>query len=105
MAEARLQERVLGRISVKENDGDAIGHWNKLNLISSSILIREVIFCEGTLSFGDIINTLPLLPNDTHIKFHAAGSHSIVGSNSRDNGGEALSKENGYKLGDPYQKD
>ena len=103
MLEARLEERILGRVAVNGNDKDAIGYWNKLDTLSSSIPYKEVIFCEGVLSFGDIINSLSLLPSNTQVKFHANRSNSIVGSSSRENGGESVSKENGYKLSDPYQ--
>ena len=46
----------------------------------------------------------PLQGSTGRIKFkiHAAGSHSIVGSDSKDSSGEAVSKENGIKLADPY---
>jgi lipopolysaccharide/colanic/teichoic acid biosynthesis glycosyltransferase len=44
------------------------------------------------------------LPGNTTIKFHAAGSHSIVGSKSKDSSGEFVSKENGFKLKDPHYR-
>jgi hypothetical protein len=44
------------------------------------------------------------LPRGIGIKLHAAASTSIVGSDSKDTSGEALSKENGYKLADPYNR-
>lgn len=37
-------------------------------------------------------------------KFHAAGSSSIVGSDSKNTSGESVSIENGYKLADPYNR-
>lgn len=103
--EAGLSEKMLGRIAVTENDKNAIGHYKKINSIFSSLPFREIIFCEGEgLSFGGIIDTLPLLPAGTRVKLHAAGSSSLVGSDSKDSSGEAVSKENGYKLGDPYNR-
>ncbi|MES1214264.1 MAG: hypothetical protein ABUT20_02010, partial [Bacteroidota bacterium] len=44
------------------------------------------------------------LASQVRVKFHAANSHSIVGSDSKDSSGEALSKEKGFKLGDPYNR-
>jgi O-antigen biosynthesis protein len=104
MKEAGLQERVLGRVAVSENDPSGIGHWEKVQLLSGVIPFREVIFCEGTLSFGNIIESAQHLPEGTTIKFHAAGSNSIVGSNSKDSSGESVSKENGFKLSDPHYR-
>ncbi|MCW3119653.1 MAG: glycosyltransferase [Chitinophagaceae bacterium] len=104
MKEAGLQERVIGRIAVDENDEQAVGHWKNIKLLAGSFSFSEIIFCEGTLSFKNIIEAVQELPGNITAKFHAAGSHSIVGSDSKDESGEALSKENGYKLSDPYNR-
>jgi hypothetical protein len=104
MHEAGLQEKVLGRVAVHENDASGIGYWKKVQLLSGSVPFRELIFCEGVLSFKDIIETIPQLPKQTAVKFHALGSHSIVGSNSKDTSGEFVSKENGYKLNHPHNR-
>jgi len=93
MKEAGLQERVLGRVAVSENDTSGIGYWEKVHLLSGVIPFREVIFCEGTLSFKNIIESVQRLPKGTTIKFHASGSKSIVGSNSKDSSGEYVSKK------------
>ncbi len=100
--EAGLHERILGRIAVYENDESSVGYWKKLPELSSAIPFREVVFCEGSLSFSDIIQSVQQLPSNIRIKFHASGSSSIVGSDSKDTSGEAMSKENGFKLGNPY---
>ena len=102
--EAGLHERILGRIAVKENDESAVGYWKKLPELSSAIPFREVVFCEGSLSFSDIIQGVQQLPSDIRIKFHASGSSSIVGSDSKNTSGEAMSKENGFQLGHPYNR-
>ena len=44
------------------------------------------------------------IPAAIKIKIHAAGSHSIVGSDSKDSTGQSVSKENGFKLSDPYNR-
>jgi O-antigen biosynthesis protein len=104
MKDAGLQQRVLGRVAVSENDATAIGTWNKLVHLSTVAPFREVIFCEGTLSFRNIIERIQQLSPHTSIKFHAANSMSIVGSDSKDSSGEAVSKENGFNLANPYNK-
>ena len=43
---------------------------------------KDIIFCAGRLSYKKIIATLASLPA-RHMRFHAAGSGSIVGSDSR----------------------
>jgi GT2 family glycosyltransferase len=102
MSEARLKEKVIGRVAVKEDDKNAIGFWSRTDLLGEAIPFREVIFCEGTLSFADIIDEVSRSKSKIKIKIHAAGSRSIVGSHSKDTSGEAVSKENGLKLANPY---
>ena len=63
-----------------------------------------MIFCEGTLTFAAIIESCSQLPTGVKIKFHAAGSKSIVGSDSKSTTGNTLSVENGYRLGNPYNR-
>jgi lipopolysaccharide/colanic/teichoic acid biosynthesis glycosyltransferase len=45
-----------------------------------------------------------MLPGHIRIKFHAKGSSSIVGSDSKDSSGESVSKENGFKMSDPHDR-
>ncbi len=104
LKEAGMRQKILGRIAVQENDTTALGNWKNLQYLSSTIPFREVIFCQGTLSFTDVISSIQKLPAGLVAKIHVAGSSSIVGSDSKDSSGESLSKENGYKLADPYNK-
>ncbi|MGH2553061.1 MAG: glycosyltransferase family 2 protein, partial [Chitinophagaceae bacterium] len=102
--EAGMQERILGRIAVNENDDAAVGHWKKINELSSAIPFREIVFCQGQLKFSEIIHAASQLHSGIRVKFHVSGSNSIVGSDSRNTSGEAMSKENGFKLGNPYHR-
>ena len=104
MKDAGMHEKVLGRVAVTETDLSAIGYWSRLHMLSDAVAFREAVFCEGTLSFKNIIDSIQLSGNDIKIKIHAAGSGSIVGSDSKDSSGEAVSKENGFKLADPYNR-
>ena len=70
--------------------------------LSSAVPFREVIFCEGTLSFAGTIDALKQIPENVSVKFHASGSKSIVGSDSKDSSGESVSMENGFNLNNPY---
>jgi hypothetical protein len=104
MHQAGLQERILGFISVIENETGAIAYLKSSDLLRSPVNFKEVIFCEGSLSFKEIIQLVQTLPANKSIKFHASKSRSIVGSDSKNASGEALSKENGYKIADPYNR-
>ncbi|HET9430345.1 MAG TPA: hypothetical protein VFO70_04170, partial [Chitinophagaceae bacterium] len=104
MKEAGLEERILGRVSVDDLERTQMGHVRDLQTISASIPFREIIFCEGTLSFGEIIRYLQQLPANTSVKIFASGSTSIVGSDSKDSAGESLSEEQGFLLNHPYNR-
>jgi hypothetical protein len=104
MNNAGLQEKVLGRVAVRENDTTGIGYWRRLTMLQPAVTFKELIFCEGELLFKEIIGALKELPENLRVKLHASKSRSIVGSDSKDTSGESVSTENGYKLADPYNR-
>jgi hypothetical protein len=104
MEDAGMKEKVLGRVAVNENDPEAIGYWSRLDAIYQSVPFNEIIICEGSLSFKNIIESLQRVKAKVKIKIHAASSQSIVGSDSKDTAGESLSKENGFRLANPYNR-
>lgn len=104
LKDAGMHQRVLGRVAVNEEDTGSLGHWKKLTKLTGTVPFREIIFCQGTLTFQNIISSITTLPKNIIAKMHAAGSSSIVGSDSKDSSGEAVSKENGFNLADPYYR-
>lgn len=104
LKDAGIHHRVLGRLAIDENDQSAIGYWKNIPRLSSTIPFREIIFCQGILSFTDLIGAIQEMPGGLIAKIHTTGSSSIVGSDSKDTSGEAVSKENGYRLANPYNR-
>ncbi|MCX6315892.1 MAG: glycosyltransferase [Bacteroidetes bacterium] len=104
LKDAGLHKRVLGRLATHKADETGIGYWMDLKQVLNVIPFREIIFCSGTLSYKEIITVINSLPEGIVAKLHASGSSSIVSSDSKDTSGESVSKENGYKLADPYNK-
>ena len=104
MQQAGLKEKILGRVSVSENDATGLGQYKKLRDLFNTVPFREVIYCQGTLSFEQIIESCRKLPKEIKIKFHTSNSRGIVGSDSKNTSGSILSAENGYRLNDPYNK-
>ncbi|MEP6700071.1 MAG: glycosyltransferase [Bacteroidota bacterium] len=102
LKESGIYQRVLGRVAIDDADTTGLSNWKKLAELSLSLPFREVIFCQGTLSFADIISGIQQIPGGIAVKIYTTGSCSIVGSNSKNTSGEAVSKENGFKLSDPY---
>ena len=101
---AGLQQRVLGRVDPGEAETGGLGSIGKLPQLVSSVPFKEIIFCEGQLSFVKIIDNINKLPAGISAKIHAKGSTSIVGSCSSNTAGETVTKENGFKLADPYNR-
>ncbi|MFI5132683.1 MAG: glycosyltransferase family 2 protein [Chitinophagales bacterium] len=104
MKESGREEKIIGRVAINDSDTTGIGNRKEIKMLLRSIPVSEIIFCEGTMTFKDIIEAIQQFPQEIKIKFHAADSGSIVGSDSKDRSGEALSKENGFKLSDPYNR-
>lgn len=104
MKSAGLEQKVLGRVAVEENDTTATGQWKELKKLFNVLPFREVVFCAGKLSYYQLIDTIQQLPAGTAVKIHAAGSGSIVGSHSKDVSGESVSHEKPTNLEDPYNK-
>ena len=99
---ASPERRIIGRLATNGSSAKALGHIDNLDQLSSAIAFRELIFCQGRLSFADIITRVQALPGDIQTRIHAKGSRSVVGSDSKDQSGESVSTENGFQLADPY---
>lgn len=88
--EAGRQDLVLGRIAT---DGDAEGALASVDNIGSTIKALnacELVVCTGALSNKEAIRLIQEV-EDVRLRFHAAGSRSIVGSDSKERSGEVLS--------------
>ena len=104
LEQAGKKQKILGRISVTDQDQDAAGHWKELQSLVSVLPFREIIYCRGSLSYAEIVESIENLPAGTQAKIHASGSHSVVGSQSGDAAGEAFSDEDELALANPYHK-
>ena len=79
---AGRKENISGRIKTDEAESDnAIGSLDDIENVLQFRSIKEIIFCEGTLSFKKIIETMPKIPKDISIQLFSKGSHAIIGSN------------------------
>ena len=82
---------LAGRVSLNEGDNEAsIGKVGSLKEIVQSHKVGQVIFCEGELSFKEIIGYCQLVKK-TMFLFHAKGSSSIVGSDNKNENGVFIS--------------
>jgi len=92
---AGMKEKILGRI---ETDGiknaDVLGSFGNLEDILQIRSIKEIIFCEGKLSFKRIIETMPKLPKSISVQLFSNGGHAIIGSNDKNVAGNYILKNN-----------
>jgi GT2 family glycosyltransferase len=102
--DAGIQDQILGRGAIDAQDNTGIDYQKKTAIGGLPANFYELIFCEGTLTFKEIINRITQLPVNARVKIHASNSRSIVGSESKDGAGESLSKENGFLLSDPHNR-
>jgi hypothetical protein len=93
-----LQDKLIGRVRVDENDGQSFGTIDSLNEISPTVGATELIFCAGKLPFKSIIEHTASKKFHLRLRYHAAGSRSIVGSDSSTSTGEAISHETFMRL-------
>ncbi len=101
---AATEQNVIGRASVDPADNTGITKWPAINEINRSFSLKEIIFCQGALSFKDIVDFLPRIKKKTRVMIHASGSGSIIGSRSGSSTGEFVSTERGFHLSDPYRR-
>jgi GT2 family glycosyltransferase len=104
LKDAGRHERVLGRVAVTENENSVVGYWKNLPQLLGSVPVKEIIFCEGTLSYADIINSLPLHISSIRIKFFAAAGNSIIGSDSKNTSGEFIARQQQFNIQHPVKK-
>ena len=101
MKDAELSSRVLGRVSPNGSEESAIGKIDDLKFILKKIPVREIIFCEGQLSFTAIIENMQQLPKGMRTRIHSKGTHGIVGSDFKNSTGEIISMERKFRLAQP----
>jgi GT2 family glycosyltransferase len=78
------KENILGRIKTDEAKSDNVaGSFENLEEVLRIHPAKEIIFCEGVLSFKKIIETMPIIPNDISIQLFSNGSHAIIGSSGK----------------------
>ncbi len=89
-AKAGLEKKLIGRVAIDEEKVISSDNNSKLNAWVESGKINEIIFCNGYLRYSSIIDKIQNLPKKVSIRFHAKGTESIVGSDSRDPSGAAV---------------
>ena len=101
---AGLHERVLGRIDPEGKVANTIVSFDNIKNITAEYAVKEIIFCEGSLSFKKIIEVLPKLRPRIRKKFFASGSDFMMGSAGQNAAGSYVSDDALYRLNKPLAR-
>lgn len=96
-----LHEKIIGRVAVNGEKEKGVATLDNLKEAADALNAQELIFCAGHLSYKTIIKKIGDLKSRRRIRFHAAGSQSIVGSDSSGTSGEVIAAETSFRLGHP----
>ncbi len=87
-------ERILGRIETGDSkDSSSIGMFKDLSRLVHLYPVTEIVYCEGALSFKQIIEDIPHIPQKISIKIFAKGSHALIGSDDKDSAADFSSSK------------
>jgi len=105
MQKAGMSERVLGRVeNGTAKASSALGHIEQLPALIEKYPVKEIIFCENGLSYKQIIDCIKKTDVTVRNKFHASGSQSIVGSDSRNVTGDYVAAAADYRINKPINR-
>ena len=96
--EKGLAARIIGRIGINGSTENTLAHLSNLNATAAALNATELIFCAGSLSYKEIISLTESLQTRLKFRYHAAGSRSIVGSDTSTESGEILSAETDFAI-------
>lgn len=105
LANAGFQEGITGRASTNANKENAVCTVTDLPFFVQNTTVKEIIFCWGELSYGGIIELLQHLPKKVPIRFHAKGTKSIVGSDSKDTNGVCITANIDLEISKPVSNE
>ena len=105
LEKAGLHKRILGRVNNYTEEASAsLGSVEQLPNLVIKYPVKEVIFCENGLTYKEIISLVKTLPGSVRNKFHASGSSSIIGSDSRYESGDYVSISKKYNIDKPLNR-
>lgn len=103
--EATMHAHPMGRVSLAEEDNEALCSISGLPSLEKAFFISRIIFCEGTYSWRDLIACAEKLssPHRRYL-FHTIGSASMIGSQTLAPGATVITPDIDYAINHPYQK-
>jgi GT2 family glycosyltransferase len=94
-------QHLIGRVGNTPGEAGTVAALQSVRAAVRALGAGELILCAGRLSDADIIRATEELGAHVRLRYHSAGSSSIVGSDSRHSSGEALSLLPPLRLAEP----
>lgn len=85
------KNKIIGRLAVSEKEEGSLGRLDDAVPTAKATNADEVILVAGKLSYEQVIEATKKIGATLRLKFHAAGSGSIVGSEESTASGETVS--------------
>ncbi|MEO6893989.1 MAG: hypothetical protein ABI136_03080, partial [Ginsengibacter sp.] len=98
---AAPHKMVIGRIEPGNNfTKNSIASFADLRNVFSFSGAVEIIFCEGKLSFKQIISAMRKVPEHVAIKIFANSGHAIIGSDDKNETGDIILRKEAESIFD-----
>ncbi|WP_345258002.1 glycosyltransferase family 2 protein [Flaviaesturariibacter amylovorans] len=97
----KRQQNLIGRVGLGAAEKGSVAGLADVDSAVRALGAEELIFSAGALSYKEIIAQTGRLRSTVRLRYHAAGSASVVGSDSKDSSGEALSLHEPLQLALP----
>ncbi len=101
LAQKNFDDKVIGRVGIHEQDNDTVGLLPLKKITTKALNAEEIIFCAGQLSYKQIITATQESRASIKMRFHAAGSQSIISSDAATASGEIISLTPEFNLAQP----
>lgn len=98
LQEKGLGPRLIGRLATGSETNNSVASLDNLESTAEALHAKELLFCAATLSYKEIIGLTERFHKKLRFRFHAAGSGSVVGSDTSADSGEILSAETEFAL-------
>lgn len=99
------EDLVLGRIAVNTlPESNTLGNLGNMHTIFKTGLLKKLIYCQGTLSYRDIIASVQQLPHHVDAAFYTQDCHSIIESQDKQTTGKYLSSAEYFRLNNPLYR-
>jgi hypothetical protein len=98
-----LKEKLIGRLAIAD-ERNAVAPLGKVDEIAITLGAEEILFCIGQLSYHEVFQYISSIKSPLRFRFQAMGSCSIVGSDSYNSNGEAITSETNFNLEQPNNK-